>query len=163
MVFIITRTLAIILSWNQHDPTMAAALADIGGEELAQRCGDWSLQQDKQLLELLKSFSANVVDRAKRVEEKMDDLACKTNETKVRLNNTLNEFLMLTNTQFIENRVYDDDGVDHDAVEAEAKAKEEEEKRAAKMDPSQVQVRWKAALAAGLGALAFKVRVLLCP
>ena len=66
---------------------------------------------------------------------------------------------MLANTQFIENRVYDDDGVDHEAVEAEAKAKEEEEKRAAKMDPSQVQVRWTAALSAGLGALAFKVRV----
>ena len=69
----------------------AAKLADIGGEELAQHCADWSLQQDRQLLDLLKSFSANIVDRTKRLEDKMDDLACQTNQTKVRLNNTLNE------------------------------------------------------------------------
>ena len=77
----------------------------------------------------------------------MDVLVHKTTETKVRLNNTLNEFLMLANTQFIENRVYDDDDVDHDAIETKAAAKEEEQCRATDIDPEQVKARWKKAVA----------------
>ena len=117
----------------------------------------FSLSFRRQLLDLLKSFSANMVEKTKNLEEKMDDLACKTTVTKVLLNNTLNEFLMLANTQFIENRVYEDHDVDVDAEEAEAKAREEEEQRAASMDPAQVQARWKKALSAGMEALRFKV------
>ena len=110
-----------------------------------------------QLLNLLKSFSKNLVDKTRNLEEKMDVLVHKTTETKVRLNNTLNEFLMLANTQFIENRVYDDDDVDHDAIETKAAAKEEEQCRATDTDPEQVKARWKKAVADGLGSLALKV------
>ena len=110
-----------------------------------------------QLLNLLKSFSKNLVDKTRNLEGKMDDLVHKTTETKVRLNNTLNEFLMLANTQFIENRVYDADDIDHDSIETEAAAKEEEQRRATDTDPEQVKARWKKAVADGLGALALKV------
>ena len=39
----------------------------------------------------------------------VDDLVADTVKTNVRVHNTFNEFLMLSNFQFVENRVYDDD------------------------------------------------------
>jgi WASH complex subunit FAM21 len=39
----------------------------------------------------------------------VDDLVSDTIKTNVRVHNTFNEFLMLSNFQFVENRVYDDD------------------------------------------------------
>lgn len=39
----------------------------------------------------------------------VDDLVSDTVKTNVRVHNTFNEFLMLSNFQFVENRVYDDD------------------------------------------------------
>ena len=41
--------------------------------------------------------------------DKVDGLRFRVTDAKVRLNNTFNEFIMLADGQFIENRVYEDD------------------------------------------------------
>ena len=55
------------------------------------------------LQELLSKFSANVADKTKALVDKIDDLSSDAAEADVRLRNTFCEFLMLANSQFIEN------------------------------------------------------------
>lgn len=62
---------------------------------------------------------------------------------------------MLANTQFIENRVYDDDETGEVDEEALAAAEKEAALKAA-LDPTAIQAKWRAAVAAGMGALQYK-------
>lgn len=75
----------------------------------------------------------------------------------MRLQNTVNQFLMLSNSQFVENRVYDDDEVaeSEEAAAAAALQAEKEAAKAAASNPAAVHAKWTVALAAGLGALSF--------
>lgn len=65
--------------------------------------GVWTLSSDAKLQAYLSSFSTNLAQKTKALSEKIDDLSNDTDETEVRLRNTFNEFLLLSNTQFIEN------------------------------------------------------------
>lgn len=76
----------------------------------------WSLQSDIQLFDYLQSFSNNLTVKTKTLVDQVEDLSHETAEIDVRLRNTFNEFLMLADTQFIENRVYDDEGGDEEPV-----------------------------------------------
>ena len=107
-----------------------------------------------QLIELLRTFSTNIVTKTQALEAKVEDLVATTTETDVRLHNTLNEFLMLANTQFIENRVYDDDGLDDDPAEDDENPDGENPDE--NPDPALVQGKWKSALANGMEALKYK-------
>eukprot|EP00601_Ochromonadales_sp_CCMP2298_P032619 CAMPEP_0173329036 /NCGR_PEP_ID=MMETSP1144-20121109/2495_1 /TAXON_ID=483371 /ORGANISM="non described non described, Strain CCMP2298" /LENGTH=147 /DNA_ID=CAMNT_0014273607 /DNA_START=55 /DNA_END=494 /DNA_ORIENTATION=+ len=69
----------------------------------------WSLASDAKLLEYLKEFSMSITTRTKACADSVDELAFSVAESEVELRNTFNDFLMLGNTQFVENRVYDDD------------------------------------------------------
>eukprot|EP01035_Chromulina_nebulosa_P020511 gene20511-26605_t len=77
----------------------------------------WSLGTDIKLLNILREFSNNLIEKTNLTTNKIDDLHLDILESEIRLRNTFNEFLMLSNTQFVENRVYDDDGNDGDDEE----------------------------------------------
>ena len=77
--------------------------------ELQGYLNDWCLLYDDELHRYLKSFSADLFSKTKRVQDSLDALVQSTNATEVRLNNAVNSFLMLSDTQFIENRVYDEE------------------------------------------------------
>jgi WASH complex subunit FAM21 len=63
----------------------------------------WNLAQDIRLLEALQSFSKNLSSKASTIVEKIDDLSYDIAVADLRLRNTFNEFLMLADSQFIEN------------------------------------------------------------
>ena len=71
--------------------------------ELQQDAKTWSLASDTKLLDYLQQFSSGITDRTKAFAGKVDDLSFDVAESEVALKNTFNEFLMLGNTQFIEN------------------------------------------------------------
>lgn len=71
--------------------------------ELKEESRSWNLASDSKLLEYLQQFSAGVTDRTKSFVEKVDNLSFEVAESEVSLKNTFNEFLMLGNSQFIEN------------------------------------------------------------
>ena len=72
-------------------------------EELVGNVDSWNLACDAKLLDFMREFSRDVADKTKVLVDKVEELTCDTAETEVRLRNTFNEFLMLTNSQFIEN------------------------------------------------------------
>ncbi|XP_024540574.1 WASH complex subunit 2 isoform X2 [Selaginella moellendorffii] len=69
----------------------------------------FSLQSGAQLQEWLERFAASVKGRAEDLRAQIDRLADHTASVEQDLKNAFNSFRLLSNTQFIENRVYEED------------------------------------------------------
>lgn len=54
------------------------------------------------MLDYLKSFSEALINRTKEVEQSVEKLVYDTKTVDVKLHNSFNRFLMLSNTQFVE-------------------------------------------------------------
>ncbi len=63
----------------------------------------WTLASDEKILSVLRNFSTDIADKTKKLVDKIDEIDFEVYETEVKLRNTFNEFLILANTQFIEN------------------------------------------------------------
>lgn len=70
---------------------------------------NWSLASDAALLGYLENFSERLQSRAKNTLENLDGLFTSLAGTKIALSNVTNEFMNMHHTQFIENRVYEED------------------------------------------------------
>lgn len=57
----------------------------------------------QQLLHFLQEFSQQTISRTHEIKKQVDALISETKATDCRLHNVFNDFLMLSNTQFIEN------------------------------------------------------------
>lgn len=76
--------------------------------ELRGAATDWTLAADAGLLLHLEEFSKRILARTIKIQKQVDGLLHETKSTDTRIHNVFNQFLMLSNTQFIENRVYED-------------------------------------------------------
>ncbi|KAF2979652.1 hypothetical protein EK904_003007 [Melospiza melodia maxima] len=83
--------------------------------------------QLKCLLHFLQEFSQQTISRTHEIKKQVDGLISETKATDCRLHNVFNDFLMLSNTQFIENRVYDEE-VEEPIPKADVGDKTEQEK-----------------------------------
>ncbi|KAJ7324490.1 hypothetical protein JRQ81_017510 [Phrynocephalus forsythii] len=119
-----------------EDPAAAAAAAAAALllwerawslEEVRAGSQGWSLAADAGLLRFLQEFSQQTLARTHEIKKQMDRLVHETKTTDCRLHNVFSGFLMLSNTQFIENRVYDDE-VEEPMPRNEAGDKPEQEK-----------------------------------
>ena len=73
---------------------------------------EWTLEADQKLLNALRGFSRSILESAVNVQNDIEELCFSVDTADVRLQNTVNELLLLSNTQFIENRVREDTGED---------------------------------------------------
>ncbi|XP_054948774.1 WASH complex subunit 2A-like isoform X6 [Pan paniscus] len=97
-------------------------------EEIRRSSQSWSLAADAGLLQFLQEFSQQTISRTHEIKKQVDGLIRETKATDCRLHNVFNDFLMLSNTQFIENRVYDEE-VEELVLKAEAEKTEQEKTR----------------------------------
>ncbi|XP_028609292.1 WASH complex subunit 2C isoform X2 [Grammomys surdaster] len=97
-------------------------------EEIRRSSQNWSLAADAGLLQFLQEFSQQTISRTHEIKKQVDGLIQETKATHCRLHNVFNDFLMLSNTQFIENRVYDEE-VEEQVLKAEAERTEQEKTR----------------------------------
>ncbi|KAL1790862.1 WASH complex subunit 2C [Sigmodon hispidus] len=97
-------------------------------EEIRRSSQNWSLAADAGLLQFLQEFSQQTISRTHEIKKQVDGLIQETKATHCRLHNVFNDFLMLSNTQFIENRVYDEE-VEEQVPKAEAEQSEQEKTR----------------------------------
>jgi hypothetical protein len=56
-----------------------------------------------QLCEVLRVYSTMLEQKTKEVHDAVDDLVFEARTTSTRMNNVLNSFMLLSNTQFMEN------------------------------------------------------------
>lgn len=89
--------------------------------ELSTEVNSWCLLSDNELQRYLRKFSTEIFIKTKKVQDSLEGLIQETSCAEVRLNNAFNQFLMLSNTQFIENRVYDEEETAHVLEEEEEK------------------------------------------
>ncbi|XP_031238910.1 WASH complex subunit 2C isoform X2 [Mastomys coucha] len=97
-------------------------------EEIRRSSQNWSLAADAGLLQFLQEFSQQTTSRTHEIKKQVDGLIQETKATHCRLHNVFNDFLMLSNTQFIENRVYDEE-VEEQVLKVEAEKTEQEKTR----------------------------------
>ncbi len=71
--------------------------------QLKAEADSWSLASDCKLLEYLQGFSTGLTEKTRTFVGKVEELTFDVAESEVCLRNTFNEFLMLGNSQFIEN------------------------------------------------------------
>ncbi len=72
-------------------------------DQLKIEADNWNLASDCKLLEYLQHFSTGLTEKTKTFVDKVEELTFDVAESEVCLRNTFNEFLMLGNSQFIEN------------------------------------------------------------
>lgn len=72
-------------------------------DQLRSQASSWNLGADKQLLGFLQEFSQSFLGKTKALQEELDDLVYETKGAELKINNAFNEFLMLSNSQFLEN------------------------------------------------------------
>ncbi|RUS70118.1 hypothetical protein EGW08_022119, partial [Elysia chlorotica] len=97
--------------------------------EMRAGAGNWSLAGDAGLLLHLQEFSQRMISRTHEMGKDVDGLMHEAELTGVRVNNVINDFIMLANTQFVENRVYDEDISQAPETEEEKKTEDKEQTR----------------------------------
>ena len=125
----------------------------------------WSLEDDANLVKVLSQISDNLTLSTKKVETSLDALMYDSRMAEVRLGNVFSSFLQLANTQFVENRVYEDianeDKEKEDQGESDAKSQEGKDGPdgtagdgdSAGNDPAAILARYKQALTFGEKAM----------
>ncbi|XP_068424088.1 WASH complex subunit 2 isoform X2 [Clinocottus analis] len=97
-------------------------------EEMRQNSANWSLAADSGLFLFLQDFSQRMLSKTHDIEKQLDSLIRDTKNTDSCLHSVFNDFLMLSNTQFIENRVYDEE-VEENIPKADALEKQSEQEK----------------------------------
>ncbi|CAG9576881.1 unnamed protein product [Danaus chrysippus] len=69
---------------------------------------NWSLAGDSQLLDILQSLHQTIITRCKETNDQLENMMRSLDEASIHLQNVNNKFLGLSNSQFVESRVYDD-------------------------------------------------------
>ncbi|XP_053188839.1 WASH complex subunit 2 isoform X1 [Scomber japonicus] len=108
-------------------------------EEMRQSSASWSLAADSGLFLFLQDFSQKMLSKTHEIEKQLDSLIRDTKATDSCLHTVFNDFLMLSNTQFIENRVYDEEVEDTvpkaDALEKQPEQEKTREQKEAELIP----------------------------
>ena len=112
----------------------------------------YSLEDDQNLFTVLTSFSNYVTERTTKIQREVNETSEAAKRLDVKIGNTFNDFLRLANTQFIENRVYEEDDSDTKAA-AEGEEKVSSNNEGLPEDEATVVNRYKHALGAGYKAM----------
>ncbi|XP_074531691.1 WASH complex subunit 2A isoform X2 [Halichoeres trimaculatus] len=121
-------------------------------EEMRQNSANWSLAADSGLFLFLQDFSQRMLSKTHEIEKQMDSLIRDTKATDSCLHSVFNDFLMLSNTQFIENRVYDEE-VEETVSKTEAFEKQPEQEKTREQKEAELIPKMHEAVNYGLSVL----------
>ncbi len=122
--------------------------------EMRNNSSDWTLACDSGLLNFLKEFGSKMMQRTKDLDRQVSGLVADTQRTNVLLLNTVNEFLLLSNTQFVESRVWGEDERNKAEPEkTESLPPENGTATSAAASGEEIDVRYKEAIALGVAAM----------
>ncbi|XP_041866716.1 WASH complex subunit 2 isoform X2 [Melanotaenia boesemani] len=121
-------------------------------EEIRQHSGNWSLAADSGLFLCLQEFSQRMLSKTHEIEKQLDNLIRDTKATDSHLHSVFNDFLMLSNTQFIENRVYDEE-VEETIPKADAVEKQPEQEKTREQKEAELIPKMQEAVSYGLKVL----------
>ncbi|XP_014677776.1 PREDICTED: WASH complex subunit FAM21-like [Priapulus caudatus] len=94
---------------------------------MRREASNWTLAADAGLLLLLQDFSHRMTAKTHDVEKQVDSLVRDAHLSSAHVYNVFNDFLHLSNTQFIETRVYDEEVEESKQMEEKPKEKTKEQ------------------------------------
>ncbi|CAN9499800.1 unnamed protein product [Ophioblennius macclurei] len=121
-------------------------------EEMRQSGANWSLAADSGLFLFLQDFSQRMLSKTHDIEKQLDSLIRDTKATDSCLHSVFNDFLMLSNTQFIENRVYDEE-IEETIPKADALEKPPEQEKTREQKEAELIPKMQEAVNFGLKVL----------
>ncbi|KAM4730529.1 WASH complex subunit 2C isoform 2-T2 [Anableps anableps] len=121
-------------------------------EEIRQHSANWSLAADSGLFLFLQDFSQRMLSKTHEIEKQLDSLIRDTKATDSHLHSVFNDFLMLSNTQFIENRVYDEE-VEETIPKADVPEKQPEQEKTREQKEAELIPKMQEAVSYGLKVL----------
>ncbi|XP_068183938.1 WASH complex subunit 2 isoform X2 [Antennarius striatus] len=121
-------------------------------EEMRQNSHNWSLAADSGLFLFLQDFSQRMLSKTHEIEKQLDSLIRDTKATDSCLQSVFNDFLMLSNTQFIENRVYDEE-VEETIPKADALERQTEQEKTREQKEAELIPKMQEAVKYGLNVL----------
>ncbi|XP_006815327.1 uncharacterized protein LOC100375570, partial [Saccoglossus kowalevskii] len=122
--------------------------------EIRKSSSNWSLASDSGLLLFLQEFSQKMVCRTHEIQKQVDGVLHETKSIDSKMHNVFSDFLMLSNTQFIENRVYDDAPEESESNNANKEHKEhKDEEKTREQKESELIPKLTEALSYGLSVL----------
>ncbi|XP_028845694.1 WASH complex subunit 2 isoform X3 [Denticeps clupeoides] len=121
-------------------------------EEMRRNSASWSLAADSGLFLFLQDFSQRMLSKTHEIEKQLDGLIRDTKVTDSCLHTVFNDFLMLSNTQFIENRVYDEE-IEEPAAKSEALDRPPEQEKTREQKEAELIPKVQEAVNYGLGVL----------
>ncbi|XP_028278973.1 WASH complex subunit 2 isoform X3 [Parambassis ranga] len=121
-------------------------------EEMRQNSANWSLAADSGLFLFLQDFSQRMLSKTHDIEKQLDSLIRDTKATDSCLHSVFNDFLMLSNTQFIENRVYDEE-VEETVPQPDASEKQPEQEKTREQKEAELIPKMQEAVNYGLRVL----------
>ena len=113
----------------------------------------YSLEDDQNLFSVLTSFSNYVTERTTSIQREVNETSEAAKRLDVQIGNAFNDFLRLANTQFIENRVYEEDETENNSNESKENQDKTNSSSAGTEDESSVVNRYKHALTTGFKAM----------
>lgn len=107
--------------------------------DIRENSANWTLAGDTGLLNFLQEYAHNLISRTHETEKLVNELVYKNKAISAKVNNVINDFQMLSNEQFIENRVYDEEIEDAKPSENVPELQKTKEQREAEMIPRVTQ------------------------
>ncbi|KAJ0182908.1 hypothetical protein K1T71_000884 [Dendrolimus kikuchii] len=92
---------------------------DSSTETLRTLAPNWTLAGDDQLLNILQNTHQRIITKCQEVNSKLSEMSTALDDAGISLQNVNNKFMALSNSQFIESRVYDDDDVTTEDIPAQ--------------------------------------------
>ncbi|XP_030626905.1 WASH complex subunit 2 isoform X2 [Chanos chanos] len=121
-------------------------------EEMRKSRANWSLAADSGLFLFLQDFSQRMLSKTHEIEKQLDGLIRDTKATDSCLHTVFNDFLMLSNTQFIENRVYDEE-VEEPVAKPEGQERQPEQEKTREQKEAELIPKVQEAVNSGLRVL----------
>lgn len=121
-------------------------------EEMRHSSANWSLAADSGLFLFLQDFSQRMLSKTHDIEKQLDSLIRDTKATDSCLHSVFNDFLMLSNTQFIENRVYDEE-IEEAIPKIDASEKQPEQEKTREQKEAELIPKMQEAVNFGLKVL----------
>ncbi|KAI5108141.1 WASH complex subunit 2 isoform X2, partial [Silurus meridionalis] len=121
-------------------------------EEMRKNSANWSLAADSGLFLYMQDFSQWMLSKTHEIEKQLDGLIRDTKATDSCLHTVFNDFLMLSNIQFIENRVYDEE-VEEPVPKTDAQERRPEQERTREQKEAELIPKVQEAMNYGLKVL----------
>ncbi|KAK3573835.1 hypothetical protein QTP86_032902 [Hemibagrus guttatus] len=121
-------------------------------DEMRKNSANWSLAADSGLFLYLQNFSQRMLSKTHEIEKQLDGLIRDTKATDSCLHTVFNDFLMLSNIQFIENRVYDEE-VEEPVPKTEAQERRPEQEKTREQKEAELIPKVQEAVTYGLKVL----------